>query len=169
MAAKKAVKRASKSKDFDIDALLNYMRKVTGQDEASGYANVGSKVNAKLSKDVPKYVGRGVREADSWITGGAGGLAFDAGLGEAVGAQPKPMGAKNLAVGAGMVGLNFLPLGKLGKVGSKGRKVAKGANAGRKLAIKTYRELQLLGKILEGKVGNTDVYPIMVQPLLAIV
>mgnify|MGYP003670621732 FL=1 len=81
---------------------------------------------------------------------------FDAGLGESLGATKKPMDAKSLAMGAGMVGLNFLPLGKLGKVGSKGRKVAKGANAGRKLAIKTYRELQLLGNLLEGKVGNRD-------------
>ncbi len=134
MAAKKAGKKAPKSKDFDMDALLDYLRKVTGKDEASGYANLGSKTNSQLTKTLPVAAERTARGIDNFQTGGLVGLGYDFAAG-------KPITKKRVGGTSAAAALTVLPYGKLAKLGGKTYKNVKSAT-------ETAKQMRLLYNLL---------------------
>jgi len=128
---------AKKPKSFNLDDLLNYLNKVTGKDSASGYAAYGSAANAGLTKTLPIAAQKTARALDSYDTGGLGGLGYAL-------ATRKKLSKKKIAGGLALGGSNFIPLGKLAKLG--GPSVKKGRRA-----IDAAKQIQLLELILGGE------------------
>ena len=128
---------AKKPKSFNLDDLLNYLNKVTGKDSASGYAALGSSVNAGLTKTLPVAAEKTARGIDAYTTGGLAGLGYDL-------ATRKKLSKKQIAGGLALGGSNFIPLGKLAKLGGPSVKT------GRR-AIDAARQIQLLELILGGE------------------
>jgi len=121
---------------FSLDDLLEFLGKSTGQIKASGTAGYGSAANAAATKAVGKLGPKLIREADSWTTGGLGSLGYDLATG-------KPMTAGTVGANAGWGALNFLPVGKLAKVGGKTYKTARSATEAAK-------QLRILSMLLGG-------------------
>jgi len=121
---------------FSLDDLLEFLGKSTGQIKAGGKAAYGSAANAAATKAVGKLGPKLVREADSWTTGGLGSLGYDLATG-------KPMTAGTVGANAGWGALNFLPVGKLAKVGGKTYKTARSATEAAK-------QLRILSMLLGG-------------------
>jgi len=138
MAKQPKGRKVSKVKSgFDLDDLLEFLGKSTGQIKGSGRASYGSAANAAATKAVGKLGPKLVREADSWTTGGLGSLGYDLATG-------KPMTAGTVGVNAGWGALNFLPVGKLAKVGGPAYKTARSATEAAK-------QLRMLNMILGGE------------------
>ena len=137
MARKPAKKPAMKPQGFDLDALLKYLGVVTGKNSAAGYAALGSGVNAGLTKTLPIAAQKTARGIDAYTTGGLAGLGYDL-------ATRKKLSKKQIAGGLALGGSNFIPLGKLAKLGGPSVKT------GRR-AIDAARQIQLLELILGGE------------------
>jgi len=136
--AKQPKSRASKVQGgFDLDDLLEFLGKSTGQIKGTGRASYGSAANAAATKAVGKLGPKLVREADSWITGGLGSLGYDLATG-------KPMTAGTVASNAGWGAVNFLPMGKLAKLGGPTYKTVRSATNAAK-------QLRLLNMLLGGE------------------
>ena len=137
MARKPAKKPAMKPQGFDLDALLKYLGAVTGKDSAAGYAAYGSSANAGLTKTLPVAAQKTARGIDAYTTGGLAGLGYDLATG-------KKMSKKQLATQAAWVGSNFLPLGKIAKLGGPSVKT------GRRV-IDSAKQLRMLQMLLGGE------------------
>ena len=122
---------------FSLDDLLEFLGKSTGQIKAGGKAAYGSAANAAATKAVGKLGPKLVREADSWTTGGLGSLGYDLATG-------KPMTAGTVSANAGWGALNFLPVGKLAKLGGPTYKTVRSATEAAK-------QLRMLNMILGGE------------------
>lgn len=138
MAKKPKGRKASKVQGgFDLDDLLEFLGKSTGQMKGAGRASYGSAANAAATKAVGKLGPKLVREADSFTTGGLGSLGYDLVTG-------KPMTAGTVAGNVGLGAVNFLPVGKLAKVGGPAYKTARSATEAAK-------QLRLLSMLLGGE------------------
>ena len=122
---------------FSLDDLLEFLGKSTGQIKAGGKAAYGSAANAAATKAVGKLGPKLLREADSWTTGGLGSLGYDLATG-------KPMTAGTVSANAGWGALNFLPVGKLAKLGGPTYKTVRSATEAAK-------QLRMLNMILGGE------------------
>lgn len=131
----KKVKKSAKPKNgFSLDDLLQYVGNVTGKNEASGYANLGSKLNTQLTKTLPIAAQKTARGIDSFQTGGLASLGYDLATG-------KPMTGGGVAKSLGWVGLNYLPYGKLAKLAGPTYKTARSAT-------ESAKQLRLLYNLL---------------------
>ena len=138
MAKKPKGRKVNKFKSgFDLDDLLEFLGKSTGQMKGAGRASYGSAANAAATKAVGKLGPKLVREADSFTTGGLGSLGYDL-------ATRKPMTARTVAGNVGFGAINFLPMGKLAKVGGPAYKTARSATEAAK-------QLRLLSMLLGGE------------------
>ena len=137
MAKQPKGRKAKKVSGFDLDALLEFLGKSTGQMKGSGRASYGSAANAAATKAVGKLGPKLVREADAWTTGGLGSLGYDLATG-------KPMTAGTVAGNAGWGAVNFLPVGKLAKLGGPTYKTVRSAT-------ETAKQLRLLNMLLGGE------------------
>ncbi len=138
MAKQPKGRKASKVQGgFDLDDLLEFLGKSTGQIKGTGRASYGSAANAAATKAVGKLGPKLVREADSLTTGGLGSLGYDLATG-------KPMTAGTVAGNAGLGVVNFLPVGKLAKVGGPAYKTARSATEAAK-------QLRMLSMLLGGE------------------
>ena len=137
MARKPAKKPAMKPQGFDLDALLKYLGAVTGKDSAAGYAAYGSAANAGLTKTLPVAAQKTARGIDAYTTGGLAGLGYDLATG-------KKMSKKQLAGSLAIGGSNFLPLGKIAKLGGPSVKT------GRRV-IDSAKQLRMLQMLLGGE------------------
>ena len=137
MARKPAKKSVKKPQGFDLDALLKYLGVVTGKDSAAGYAALGSGVNAGLTKTLPVAAQKTARGIDAYTTGGLGGLGYDLATG-------KKMSKKQLAGSLAIGGSNFLPLGKIAKLGGPSVKT------GRRV-VDSAKQLRMLQMLLGGE------------------
>ena len=138
MAKQPKGRKASKVQGgFDLDDLLEFLGKSTGQMKGSGRASYGSAANAAATKAVGKLGPKLVREADSWTTGGLGSLGYDLATG-------KPMTTGTVASNAGWGAVNFLPMGKLAKLGGPTYKTVRSATEAAK-------QLRLLSMLLGGE------------------
>lgn len=122
---------------FNLNDLLEFLGKSTGQIKGSGRASYGSAANAAATKAVGKLGPKLVRETDSWTTGGLGSLGYDLATG-------KPMTAGTIASNAGWGAVNFLPMGKLAKLGGPTYKTVRSAT-------ETAKQLRLLNMLLGGE------------------
>lgn len=136
-----AKKPAKKPKGFDLDSLLKYFNMVTGNLPKGTQSNManqyGASANAAASQAIVKGAGNTVKGLDYLTTGGAGQLSYDLATG-------KKMSKKQLAAQSAYVGSNFIPMGKLAKLGGPSVKT------GRR-AIDAARQIQLLELILGGE------------------
>lgn len=141
MAKKPAKKPAMKPQGFDLDALLKYLGMATGNLPQGSQPNManqyGASANAATTKAVNKLGPKLLREADSWTTGGLGGLGYDLATG-------KKMSKKQIAGSAGWGLLNYLPVGKIAKLGGPSVKT------GRR-AIDSAKQLRMLQMLLGGE------------------
>lgn len=141
MARKPAKKPAMKPQGFDLDALLKYLGMATGNLPQGSQPNManqyGASANAATTKAVNKLGPKLLREADSWTTGGLGGLGYDLATG-------KKMSKKQIASSAGWGLLNYLPVGKIAKLGGPSVKT------GRR-AIDSAKQLRMLQMLLGGE------------------
>lgn len=122
---------------FDMDDLMEYYGRVSGKAQAGARSAYGSSVNAALTKKIPQKIGSVAKTADLFATGGLGTLLFDLNRG-------KKMSKKQIAAGLGYSGLNFLPMGKIAKLGGKTYKTVKSGT-------ETIKQLRLLSMILGGE------------------
>lgn len=137
MAKQPKSRKANKVSGFDLDDLLEFLGKSTGQMKGAGRASYGSAANAAATKAVGKLGPKLVREADSFTTGGLGSLGYDLATG-------KPMTANTVASNAGWGAINFLPMGKLAKLGGPTYKTVRSATEAAK-------QLRLLNMLLGGE------------------
>ena len=141
MAKKPAKKPAMKPQGFDLDALLKYLGMATGNLPQGSQPNManqyGASANAAVSQGIVKNTGKAARGLDYLTTGGAGQLGYDLATG-------KKMSKKQLATQAAYVGSNFLPLGKIAKLGGPSVKT------GRR-AIDSAKQLRMLQMLLGGE------------------
>ena len=142
MAKKPKGRKVSKVKSgFDLDALLKYLGMATGnlpQGTQPNMANqYGASANAAASQAIVKGAGNTARGLDYLTTGGAGQLGYDLATG-------KKMSKKQLATQAAYVGSNFIPLGKIAKLGGPSVKT------GRRV-IDSAKQLRMLQMLLGGE------------------
>ena len=141
MARKPAKKPAMKPQGFDLDALLKYLGMATGNLPQGSQPNManqyGASANAATTKAVNKLGPKLLREADSWTTGGLGGLGYDL-------ATSKKMSKKEIAGSAGWGLLNYLPVGKIAKLGGPTYKTVRSAT-------ETAKQLRMLQMLLGGE------------------
>lgn len=128
-----AKKPAKKTQGFDLDALLEYLGVATGNLPQGSQPNManqyGASANAATTKAVNKLGPKLLREADSWTTGGLGSLSYDLATG-------KKMSKKQIAGSAGWGLLNYLPVGKIAKLGGPTYKTVKsGTEAAKQLRL----------------------------------
>lgn len=127
-------KKPKKSKSgFDLNDLLEYLGNVTGKTEASGYANLGSGVNAQLTKTLPVAANKTARGLDSFALGGLGAFATDSVAG-------KPVTKGRVAGTATNAALTFAPYGKLAKLAGPVAKTAR-------TAVDAAKQLRLLNML----------------------
>ena len=98
---------------------------------------MGSKTNAQLTKTLPVAAQKTARGIDAYTTGGLGGLGYDLATG-------KKMSKKQLAGSLAIGGSNFLPLGKIAKLGGPSVKT------GRRV-IDSAKQLRMLQMLLGGE------------------
>ena len=141
MARKPAKKPATKPQGFDLDALLKYLGMATGNLPKGTQPNManqyGASVNAAATKAVNQLGPKLLREGDSWTTGGLGGLSYDL-------ATRKKMSKKEIAGSAGWGLLNYLPVGKIAKLGGPSIKT------GRRV-VDSAKELRMLQMLFSGE------------------
>ena len=131
---KKPKKSAKPKSGFSLDDLLQYIGNVTGKNEASGYANLGSKTNAQLTKTLPVAAEKTARGIDTFQTGGLAGLGYDFATG-------KPISKGRVGGTSVAAGLSIFPYGKLAKLGGKTYKNVKSAT-------ETAKQMRLLYNLL---------------------
>ena len=136
-----ARKPAKKSQGFDLDALLKYLGMASGNLPKGTQPNManqyGASANAAVSQGIVKNTGKAARGLDLLTTGGAGQLGYDLATG-------KKMSKKQLAGSLAIGGSNFLPLGKIAKLG--GPSVTTGRRA-----IDSAKQLRMLQMLLGGE------------------
>lgn len=136
-----ARKPAKKSQGFDLDALLKYLGMATGNLPQGSQPNManqfGAAANAAVSQGIVKNTGKAARGLDLLTTGGAGQLGYDLATG-------KKMSKKQLAGSLAIGGSNFLPLGKIAKLGGPSVKT------GRRV-IDSAKQLRMLQMLLGGE------------------
>ena len=136
-----ARKPAKKSQGFDLDALLKYLGMATGNLPQGSQPNManqyGASANAAVSQGIVKNTGKAAKGLDYLTTGGAGQLGYDLATG-------KKMSKKQLAGSLAIGGSNFLPLGKIAKLGGPSVKT------GRRV-IDSAKQLRMLQMLLGGE------------------
>jgi hypothetical protein len=141
MAKKPAKKSVKKPQGFNLDDLLKYLGMTTGNLPQGSQSNMvnqyGASANAAGTKAINKLGPKLIREADSWTTGGLGGLGYDLATG-------KKMSKKQIAGSAGWGLLNYLPVSKIAKLGGPSVKT------GRR-AIDAAKQLRMLQMLLGGE------------------
>jgi hypothetical protein len=132
---------AKKPKGLDLDSLLKDFNMVTGNLPEGTQPNManqyGASANAAASQAIVKGAGNTAKGLDYLTTGGAGQLGYDLATG-------KKMSKKQLAAQSAYVGSNFIPLGKLAKLGGPSVKT------GRR-AIDAAKQLRMLQMLLGGE------------------
>ena len=136
-----ARKPAKKSQGFDLDALLKYLGMATGNLPQGSQPNManqyGASANAAVSQGIVKNTGKAARGLDLLTTGGVGQLGYDLATG-------KKLSKKELALQAGYIGSNFLPLGKIARLGGPSVKT------GRRV-VDSAKELRMLQMLFNGE------------------